>query len=97
MAANWVVRRAYQATKAWNNKTTSRTMTARLRRASGAKRPGIRKSGRLLQKFVGCTGADCPPPGCLLAQGDATGAVGNDVTRCPRVDTGRLNWREIVR
>jgi type IV pilus assembly protein PilY1 len=64
---------------------------------SGAKRPGIRKSGRLLQKFVGCTGADCPPPGCLLAQGDATGAVGNDVTRCPRVDTGRLNWREIVR
>jgi type IV pilus assembly protein PilY1 len=64
---------------------------------SGAKRPGIRKSGRLLQRFVTCTGANCPPPSCSLAQGDATGAVSTDVTRCPRVDTGRLNWREIVR
>ncbi|RPH40127.1 MAG: hypothetical protein EHM87_22865, partial [Burkholderiales bacterium] len=64
---------------------------------SGAKRPGIRKSGRLLQKFETCTGAACPPPTCMLAQGDTTGAVGSDVTRCPRVDTGRLNWREIVR
>ena len=50
MAANWVVRRAYQATKAWNNKTTSRTMTARIRRASGAKRPES-NSTRMYSRF----------------------------------------------
>ncbi|MEI7443609.1 MAG: PilC/PilY family type IV pilus protein [Burkholderiales bacterium] len=39
---------------------------------------------------------DTTPP-CFVAQGDSSGQVGQTRTACARLDTGRLNWREIVR
>ena len=57
---------------------------------------GIRKPMVLMQDLRPCTGPSCGSP-CTGVQAGQGGRVEQVSARCPRIDSGRLNWREIVR
>ncbi len=66
-------------------------------RASALRMTGVRKSVWLMQPRTECTGPACSQQPCYAAQSSAPGVVGSTATACPAVDTGRLNWREVIR
>ena len=66
-------------------------------RSSGSQKAGVRKGLRLVQDRPDCTGIDCKRGPCYGMQGTGSGGVGRDFTACAQLDSGRLNWREIVR
>lgn len=65
------------------------------RTASAVRTPGGGGGEPARVRRVPGPGEGTPP--CFVAQGDDAGQIGRVRTACARVDTGRLNWREIVR